>query len=165
MKNRWFISDLHLGHQGIIEYERTQFKTLDEMHSEIIDRWNYVIHPHDRVYILGDVVWKKSFLPLLGKMKGKKVLIKGNHDNIAKLKDYAEYFEDIRGAMSLSLDDDLRIIATHIPVHPEQLERFNFNIHGHLHSKSLKDKRYINVSCEVLDFIPIHINQILEGRQ
>ncbi len=166
---RYVISDLHLGHNAILKY-RTQFATLDDMHDTIINNWNSVVTPQDKVYILGDVGWDKQSLVLLDGMNGKKVLIKGNHD-ILPLKEYVKYFDDIRGAMEYK-----ECILTHIPIHESQLERFKINIHGHLHGKAIMrsgsfieqgvqglywdlDGRYLNVCCEQINYTPV----LLEG--
>ena len=178
---RYVISDLHLGHQAILKY-RTQFATLDEMHDTIINNWNSVVTPQDKVYILGDVAWDKQALVLLNSMNGKKVLIMGNHD-ILPLKEYVKYFKKIEGAKEYK-----GCILTHIPVHESQLERFTLNIHGHMHDKSImqkfevmypggglvgqkisKDKkyvygldpRYINVCCEQVNYTPVLLEDII----
>jgi calcineurin-like phosphoesterase family protein len=180
---RYIISDLHLGHQAILKY-RTQFATLDDMHDTIINNWNSVVTPQDKVYILGDVAWNKQALALLNSMNGKKVLIKGNHD-ILPLKEYVKYFEDIRGAMEYK-----GCILTHVPVHESQLERFKINIHGHMHDRNItrfilhknlhvgydanhediyenieiqsQDTRYINVCCEQVNYTPVLLEEIIE---
>lgn len=177
---RYVISDLHLGHKDILKY-RTQFATLDEMHDTIINNWNSVVNPQDKVYILGDVAWNKQSLTLLNSMNGKKVLIKGNHD-ILPLKEYVKYFKKIEGAKEYK-----GCILTHVPVHESQLERFTLNIHGHMHDRKITrfilhkdlhvgydanheaiyedteiespDTRYINVCCEQVNYKPF----LLEG--
>lgn len=160
MKDSFFISDLHLGHKNIIQYTRPQFKDLDEMTEHIIQKWNAVVKPTDRVYIVGDVVWRKSELPLLNQFNGKKVLYKGNHDSIAKASEYLEYFEDIRGCEFKWIPGFGKVLIQHIPAHPGQFERARAQIHGHTHTYCLEDTRFFNVSCEVIDFTPIHLEEI-----
>ena len=124
----------------------------------MVRMWNEIVAPHDRVYHLGDVVINRRCLPILDRLNGKKVLIRGNHD-IFRLEDYTPYFEDIRGYKVLSKE---RIIMSHIPVHPSQLERWKANVHGHLHSNVLDDPRYINVCVEQTEFKPILLDEILD---
>lgn len=173
---RYVISDLHLGHEAILKY-RTQFATLGDMHWQIERNWNSAVTPQDKVYILGDVAFDKQSLSWLNSLNGKKILIKGNHD-ILPLKEYAKYFEDIRGAMEYK-----GCILTHIPVHECQLERFKLNIHGHMHDKTVQrdivvkiydddmnprfilkefvDTRYINVCCKQVNYTPVLLEDII----
>jgi len=170
---RYVISDLHLGHEAILN-DRTEFDTLYDMNSTIINNWNSVVTPQDQVYILGDVAWQHGTLQYIGDMNGKKILIKGNHD-IFPLKYYLPYFNDIRAVMEYK-----GCILTHVPVHQSQLERFNINIHGHLHNAFIPhpnapmfgsytvekienwlDMRYINVCCEKVNYTPVLLEDII----
>lgn len=161
------ISDLHLGHDGILKY-RTQFKTIEEHDNFIIDNWNKVVTPQDKVYVLGDACWKKKDLEKIKLLSGKKILIAGNHD-ILGAKNYLKVFKDIRG---LWKKGDYWL--SHAPVHKDSL-RGSKNIHGHLHSKRVMnpyneyscyddhlepDNRYINVSCEQINYTPIEVKEL-----
>jgi len=59
------------------------------------------------------------------------------------------------------------MVMTHIPVHPINVARWRCNIHGHIHNSMSPSSytpayglKYFNVSCEVLDYTPISIEQI-----
>jgi calcineurin-like phosphoesterase family protein len=161
MSNLFYISDLHFGHANILTFKRADgtplrdFTDLEHMHSVMEERWNAVVRERDTVYVLGDVAIARRGLQMLSRLRGRKVLIKGNHD-IFKLADYTEHFADIR-----AYDVKQGLAFSHIPVHPESLARFGCNVHGHLHYREVlddagnPDPRYFNVSCERLDFIPL----------
>lgn len=160
----WFISDTHFGHANIITFVDSlnarirPFDSVEEMDELMVKNWNEVIKPHDRVYHLGDVVMNRRCLPILNRLNGKKVLIKGNHD-IFPLKDYTDYFEDIR---AYKVFPKHGIICSHIPVYTGQLEgRFKLNVHGHLHQNIINDRRYLNVCVEQINYKPITLEQIL----
>jgi calcineurin-like phosphoesterase family protein len=123
----------------------------------MVKMWNEVVAPNDRVYHLGDVVINRRCLPTLGRLNGKKVLIKGNHD-IFKLHDYLPYFEDIRAYTVYN-----NVIMSHIPVHPDSKGRFSGNIHGHLHTNVIDDPWYKNVSVEQIGFKPILLDTVMKG--
>ena len=55
------------------------------MDRALIENWNRRVHKLDTVYILGDAVWRKDMVAhYMSKLKGKKILIRGNHDTWAK---------------------------------------------------------------------------------
>jgi len=83
------------------------------MDEDMIEKWNNVVGPKDKVYHLGDVVINRKAIPTLARLNGDKVLIKGNHD-IFKLSDYTPYFRDIRGYHVMN-----NYILSHVPVHPD----------------------------------------------
>jgi calcineurin-like phosphoesterase family protein len=154
-------SDLHLGHEKSLQFvdpngQRIRpFESLEHMHSTIINNWNKVVHQKDTIYVLGDVVIPRSALALLNELKGRKVLIHGNHDTY-KTNDYLKYFDQIRG---VGFKD--RLFFTHIPIHPDTFEnRIIGNVHGHLHCHRVKkdgviDPRYFSVCLEVNNFTPV----------
>ena len=157
------ISDTHFGHSNILTFEHNgnkvrEFDSVDHMDETMIENWNRVVRPVDRVYHLGDIVMNRRCMPILDRLNGKKVLIKGNHD-IFKLSDYLPYFDDIR---AYKVFPKHMIILSHIPIHPSQMNRFKLNIHGHIHTNILDDDRYLNVSVEKINYTPLDLNEILE---
>ncbi len=53
-----------------------EFDTVEEMDELMVERWNSVVHPQDKVYHLGDVVMHKRALPILARLNGEKFLLK-----------------------------------------------------------------------------------------
>lgn len=170
MKKTWFVSDTHFGHSNIITFKDNdgklvrEFSTIEEHDETIVENWNKVIGPSDRVYHLGDVVINRKNLSILSRLNGKKKLIKGNHDIFA-LSDYTPFFEDI---LAYRIYPAHGLICSHIPVHECHLERWKANVHGHLHQNLIKnpngdlDKRYINVCLEHTNWSPVSLEEIIE---
>lgn len=160
MQNIFFISDTHFSHANILTFKDKEgklirpFASVEEMDETLINNWNNVVRPQDKIYHLGDVAIPRRGLDCLARCNGDKVLLRGNHD-IFKLKDYITYFRDIRGYAVIE-----NYLLCHIPVHPESKGRFKKNIHGHLHSNKLEDPFYINVSVEQINFSPIAFEDI-----
>lgn len=167
MANIFFTSDWHLGHKNILTFQKKDntperdFCDVDEMHEYMVTQHNSVVKPSDKVYVLGDVCFTSKWLPLVSRFNGEKVLIKGNHDNL-KLSQYAPYFKDVRGSHQFK-----GVLMTHIPVHPGSLARWDFNIHGHLHSNRVLDDcgkvdpRYLCVSVESLpNYTPVSLEEV-----
>jgi calcineurin-like phosphoesterase family protein len=169
MTKTWFISDTHFGHVNITKFEDSDgqrirpFNSIEEHDETIIANCNALIKPEDRLYVMGDVAMGRRHISTMGRVNGRKKLIKGNHD-IFRLKDYTPYFEDI---LACRFYPELNFIFSHIPVHVSQLEhRFKRNFHGHLHSNIVMldgkpDDRYINLCLEHTDFKPVCMDEII----
>lgn len=168
MSNIFLISDQHYGHANCLNFFlkdevtklRPGFSCVEEMDEFMVEQHNSVVTKSSKVYFLGDVAMSHKNLPILARLNGEKILIKGNHDK-AKLSQYAPYFKDVRGSHQLDY-----FLLTHIPVHPMNLYRFPVNIHGHLHDgRVLKDDgtidhRYFCVCVEQINYTPISLEFI-----
>ena len=82
MPKKFYIADWHYGHGHILAFDNRPFKTVEEMNTALIERWNRVVSSGDIVYVVGDMFWCKSStaIPILQSLNGEKFLIKGNHD-------------------------------------------------------------------------------------
>jgi len=168
-----FISDLHLGHNAIAKLRG--FDNIDEYNEEVIKRWNSVCGKKTMVIMPGDVAMENAkYYQLLDRMLGRKICIGGNHDLKGHSKELLKHVECIIGCMKYK-----DFIVTHIPIHTQEVERFSGNIHGHTHMESVKkkiyspgtitvretrDKRYINVSWDALEGVPIGMEKIIQLR-
>lgn len=165
----WVAADHHFGHANILTFKRDDgtplrpFKSLEEHDETIIANHNSVVHPNDRVYMLGDVLIRRNFRHLLSRLSGRLVLVKGNHD-IFKIQDYLPFFDDIRSYVVQKDHEGNKVILSHIPIHPESLGRFGTNIHGHTHYQKIDDPRYVCVSLEHINYTPVEIHTALKLR-
>lgn len=164
MNRRVFvIGDTHFGHKNIINYEpsRGHFKSIQEHDEELVARWNNIVAKEDIVWHLGDVAFGEKNLELVSQLNGCKRLILGNHDNYP-IEKYLRHFKSVHAMAIVN-----KCILTHIPVHYTQFGRFKLNIHGHLHSNELPDKRYVCASAEHQNLAPklldSMIHQALKG--
>ena len=149
MYNIFFTSDTHFSHINMCKFldydgQRVRpFNDWEECDELMIENWNKVVKPNDKVYHLGDVAFNKTEADkILSRLNGKKCLIRGNHDNF-KLSWYAKYFYDVRGVYNFE-----NFLLTHVPIHPDSKARFKMNIHGHLHRGLV----YKNIETKELDF-------------
>jgi calcineurin-like phosphoesterase family protein len=108
-----------------------------------------------------------SHIHKLGMMNGHKIVVLGNHDSrrVPVIKKFAQRIEGV----ATKKIGETRTVMTHIPVHPDELIRWEVNIHGHLHDKAImyseglgtyEDARYINVSLERWEFFPASRTEI-----
>jgi calcineurin-like phosphoesterase family protein len=122
-------ADTHFGHAKSLSFMQPDgsplrpFSSCEEMDETMVERWNATVGKKDTVYHLGDVIIPRKSLPILERLNGRKILIKGNHDQHVKLSEWAKYFEDVRGAFFHPGDSTMRggLIFTHVPVHPSCL--------------------------------------------
>jgi calcineurin-like phosphoesterase family protein len=169
MPATFLYSDPHFGHAGVCRFMRSDgvtklrpFGTPEEMDEELVKRFNETVGPNDKVYMLGDIAFKRSHIRILGRLKCKDlVLIKGNHD-VEDLQLYSQYFRDIRAYHIMD-----NYLLSHIPIHPESLSRWKGNWHGHTHANRVMldqaisgrsdiiDPRYMCLCVEQTDYRPI----------
>lgn len=150
--NIFFTSDIHLGHKNIIKYCNRPYNDLDEMHEDMIERWNAVVKPDSIVFILGDVAFhmsKTKIKELLNRLNGKKYLIMGNHDRLESLP--LECFEHISMMdqiviKSTSIDGEgeyTTCILSHYPLlRWAGITRGVISLHGHEHG-NIPNKDYM----------------------
>jgi calcineurin-like phosphoesterase family protein len=142
MPSVFLVSDTHFGHAGVCRFTESDGVTKirpwtdpAEMDEAMVKAWNERVKPTDKVYHLGDVVINRKALPILHRLNGDKVLIRGNHD-IFRDEEYRRYFRELRAYHVMN-----GMILSHIPVHEASLGRFGVNIHGHLHTNRVMKAR------------------------
>ena len=155
-----FISDTHFGHTNMAL--KRGFTSAEEMDEHIVQKWNSKVLKKDTIFLLGDVTMEKANYEILRRLNGYKKVILGNHDQPQHIPELLKYVNSVCGMFKKGFQEtDGNIIMTHCPIHESELERFKYNIHGHVHENSLEDKRYINVSCEVVDYTPKLITELI----
>jgi len=168
----FLVSDTHFYHSNICKFTDKNGKKIrpwddvEEMNNDMIAFWNMEVAKDDLVYHLGDVAMGPvDNLSILDQLNGRKILIKGNHDEKYPITELMKYFEDIKSTVVLG--SKVKMVLTHIPLHPSSLFRWGHNIHGHLHQNVVTkpnghpDERYVCVSVEHTNFRPIMLNKII----
>jgi calcineurin-like phosphoesterase family protein len=175
--NTFLISDTHFGHEATCtKFTKPDgeplrpFTNAEEMNEALVAKWNAVVGEDDIIYHLGDVVMSHRHLHIMGRLNGTKHLIAGNHDPLtgknARKFNFGDYFETISSMKELS-----GMILTHVPIHPQSLDRWGVNVHGHLHAMQVMkghgdqvtgtpDPRYLCISVEHTNFEPISLEDV-----
>lgn len=158
-----YYSDPHFGHRNMAI--RRGFKDEFEMGEHIVSKWNSVVSKKDVTYILGDITMEKSFdYYWLDQLNGIKKVILGNHDQPQHVPELLKYVNNVSSMRYLKDKEHGNIIFTHAPIHPCELNyRYTINIHGHVHENTLDDKRYINVSAEVIEYTPKLLKELINN--
>ena len=122
----YYISDLHFfcnsqTNAGCVNYDNRPFANVEEMHEYMLRRWNEKVTNGDTVYILGDVALRgkrDALIGLVAQLKGKKVLIKGNHDELTDYR-YRQLFHEVYDYKELSDAFDgqtYKLVLCHYPI-------------------------------------------------
>lgn len=185
----FYISDLHLGHANVIGFDNRPFESVEDMETEIIWRWNNRVAPQDTVYIIGDFSWKtnKDWIPVLNRLEGRKVLIRGNHDPKHIDGRLRKMFDDVKDYKEIS-DNGRKVCMCHFPImfYNHSHNPNSYMLCGHVHTtkenewleawrNDLRNKRtqdgvgsygqIINVGCMMpyMDYTPRTLDELIEG--
>jgi calcineurin-like phosphoesterase family protein len=174
----YFTADNHFCHGNIIGSCGRPFKNVEEMNRVMIEKWNSYVTDIDDIYILGDFLYKgngRDANDILSKLKGKKYLIKGNHEKYLddpKFNDKA--FQWVKDYHVLKLEGGRMIVLFHFPILSwAGSHHGSIHLYGHVHNSGIQHPEYgeklkllgsnaFNVGVDVNDFYPVSIKQILE---
>ena len=140
----YYISDLHLFHKNVTRagknFDDRPFDNLEEMHSTVKDKWNAKVTNGDTVYILGDLAMRgtqEDLIAFVSTLKGRKVMVKGNHDDIKDLR-YKQLFDEICDYKEISdtLDGkNVKLVLCHYPILMwRDQHRGSILLYGHVHN-------------------------------
>ena len=164
-----YISDLHLYDVASLWW-RPNFSTLDSYADNLLYTWNSTVEDEQLVIIVGDLgtVCPKS-ISVLEQLKGKKVLVIGNHDTpwLSVLHNnpmFQGLYQEISGN---------GIVVRHIP--DDQMHDTYF-IHGHHHrydmpgmhqalQQYIRDTRRLNCSADQLRNKPMTIGELITNKE
>lgn len=134
----FIISDTHFNHANIIKYCNRPFKDVEEMNKAIIKNWNETVSNNDVVIHLGDVALgsREEAKKIIQQLNGRKILIKGNHDN------WTDEFYKECGFQYVSkypiVWNDFYLLS-HAPLQLSETTPY-FNYYGHVHN----DEKFID---------------------
>lgn len=169
----FFTSDLHLGHEAIIEMTARPFASVEEMNAVLIDNINETVSANDTLFILGDFscrIRRDESIELLERIACRSIhLVKGNHD-----KDFSKFgvFKSIRDYRELRYGaEKRRFVLFHYPIASwAGMRGGSIHLHGHIHSGGdiLNKRNFENgffrydVGVDANGYRPVSIDQILE---
>lgn len=182
----WFTSDTHFSHTNIINYCNRPFRkpgeiidgfvyeepNVDAMNEHLIECWNSKVQKGDTVYHLGDF----GFTPraktegivklqkIADRLRGKIILIRGNHDtNIDSIKRF-EAVKDIHVIHT----HNTRFVLCHYPMRSWQfMNHGSIHLFGHCHT-NMPDYNFsfdvgVDNAKKILgDYVPWSVDDVLE---
>ena len=132
-------SDLHLFDEDIAKWRG--FTDIKSYHETLMINWDKLVDRNDNVYILGDLsksqdVQAVDFLNAW--FNGYKILVPGNHDSMKLLNEFQKYHKHevlFYPTLETKMNDSkYYYILSHIPLHPNEMDFYHANIHGHIHA-------------------------------
>ena len=173
----FFTSDPHYHHKKVIEYCNRPFETVEDMNITLMNFWNNTVSNNDTVFVLGDFSFAgtKKTAEVLRELKGRKILIMGNHDYQNRAERWAEIgFDEVYKNFTLEHNGFI-FKMSHFPwkgantdkrTYESQLERDDakgvFLLHGHVHNVWKQQGNMINVGVDVWGYKPVLIDDIVK---
>jgi len=167
----WFTADTHFGHENIIRYCGRPYRSAADMDWNLIRRWNERVAEKDVVYHLGDfALWSiKGSASYLPRLRGRKILVVGNHDrkpDVMRAIGFEEVFEnaivDVAGVrcwINYPPRDDFPKVR----VRPAAPGPYDLALCGHIHEKWLLCDAVVNVGVDQWGFALIALEAILRA--
>lgn len=151
----YFIADLHFSDENIRAYENRPFENVEEMNRAIIDNWNNTVSEEDEIYLVGDIGDEKY----VSELKGKKYLVKGNHDRLSNEEYRRIGFAEVYDKPIIFNDFWM---VSHEPLYVNKNMPYA-NIFGHVHAnpayKTVSVRSYC-VSAERIGYTPVSFEEI-----
>lgn len=164
----YFTCDQHLGHPAIISMQNRPFRDVEDMNRMIINNYNSVVHKNDTVYILGDICHRlkvEDANDLISELKGRKILITGNHDKKYDVK----LFEEIYDFKTVSLYGKYFALMHYPMLSWPKSHQGSYQLHGHIHARNdynqqnkMDGIRRYDVGVDANDFYPVSVEQIID---
>ena len=157
----WFTSDLHINHTNILQYCSRPFSSVKEMNDALVQRWNERVKDEDTVYVVGDMFLGRpeDATPVVKSLKGRKILILGNHDRSRRTMLECGFNETWQ-RKSLSLVDGRTALLCHKPLPSSTIDYVAMQVHGHRHSGPIVSGKKVNVCVDLWDYRPISEEEI-----
>lgn len=160
-------SDLHLGHANIIKYCNRPYRDVVEMNHDLIRRWNETVSDSDRVFFLGDFALAdvEQTIRWGHMLKGRKVMLYGNHDHHRQKVYYDAGFEHV-SKWPIVIQN--KYLLSHAPMFAGSESGIDpgtlINIYGHIHDKTEQGEtigiRSACVCVERWDYAPVELRTI-----
>jgi len=156
---------MHFGHKKIMTYENRPFASIENMDAAIIKNWNNTVSKTDKIFIAGDVSFygKDKTAEIIQKLNGKKILVKGNHDERGNNWWADVGFDEVSNYPIIYRE---RFVIQHEPPEYNIETTPYFYIYGHVHG----DEKYKTITqktacvcVERWNYTPVELEKIIES--
>ena len=165
-------SDLHLGHERVIDFANRPFADAADQDTRLWRAWTECVGRDDVILVVGDLAMgparKEATWARVARAPGRKILVAGNHDinwreadwrdigDSGELGLYPEGFDEVRALLVFPGEPPL--VCTHYPL--DHVPADSVNLHGHEHHAPPRSSEHINVGVEQLEYRPIRLDRL-----
>lgn len=136
----YFTADPHYNHRGILKYQpKRPWTDVGLMDEGLIELWNKTVPDDAHVFCVGDMFFAPTHvsLPIMARLKGRKYLIKGNHDH--KMNQHVRgMFEWVKDYHEIKVNFDGKVIWINMFHYPlstwNRMHYGSYMLHGHTHA-------------------------------
>lgn len=157
----WLTADTHFGHASIIVMCERPFADNREMDEALIRNWNARVAPGDTVWHLGDFAMghrPAKLREIFDRLNGRKLLVKGNHDDEAVLG--LPWAEPPERLIEISLDAT-RLVLCHYPMRAWRGSLGKtVHLHGHTHRLIPDTTLSCDVGVDSWGYAPVRIAEV-----
>lgn len=157
--NVWVTSDLHFGHEAILNHCNRPFNTIKEMDEYLIEQWNNLIDKQDHVYIVGDFAFN-NHMKYIEALKGRKHLIVGNHDSMNS--------ECLKRFVTVSEQKQIKysnrfFVLSHCALRTwNDCQRGNIQLFGHTHGRMDTYNLSFDIGVDTNNYKPYNLDEIMK---
>ena len=157
-------ADMHFGHENIIKYESRPYANAEAMDDAIIKNWNKAVSKRDTVIVAGDVSFygKEKTAEIVQQLYGKKILIKGNHDQRNNNWWLDVGFDEVSNYPIIY--KEWFVIQHEPPTYYNDATPY-FYVYGHVHGSEMYrtlTKQTACVCMERWDYTPVELQKIID---
>lgn len=173
MGELFFTSDTHFCHNQGFLYEPRGFSSIEEHDETIVENWNKVVKPEDRVIHLGDVMLNdnEKGIEYIKRLNGEICIVWGNHDTDAR-KELLSILPNVivLGYAHVFKYKKLSIYLSHYPTltanyDDKRLSQHVINLHGHTHQQANflypNNPFMYHVGVDSHNCTPVHIDEVM----
>lgn len=164
----YYIGDTHFGDKRVMELAGRPYSSTAEMDNDIVRKWNQRVKNRDTVCILGDFAFNDAYAQIVEQLRGKKVLLLGNHDEVLSI-ETLQKFDCVKTIYTID-DDGRSVCLCHYPLLSYNRSIYGgYHVFGHIHN-NFNDKAYylqaqlpnsFNCGADVVGFTPRTLNELI----
>jgi calcineurin-like phosphoesterase family protein len=166
----FFTSDTHFDDEYSLQYFNRPFKSVDEMNTLLVEKWNRIVSEADTVYHLGDFTLDdiSHFTKWVSQLNGTIKILPGSHDQ-PWLKDFvpSNRVQVIAPLVSLEFpelipgQDPQVIVLCHYSMQVwDRSNQGSWHLFGHSHGKLKGIGLSFDVGVDCTEFMPLSLERV-----